>query len=70
MHRKEEEFRKADNERMRRFFNARFDDIPGALAGEVINAKRAFRDNTEAFSPPSRKQDNETSPTKNYASMN
>ena len=33
MHKKEEEFRRADNERMRRFFNARFDDIPGALQG-------------------------------------
>ncbi len=31
MHKREEEFRRADNERMRRFFNARFDDIPGAL---------------------------------------
>jgi chromosome segregation ATPase len=34
MMRKEEEFRRADNERMRRFFNARYDDIPGALAGK------------------------------------
>lgn len=33
MHKREEEFRKADNDRMRRFFNARFDDIPGALNG-------------------------------------
>ena len=31
MHKKEEEFRRADNDRMRRFFNARFDDIPGAF---------------------------------------
>lgn len=31
IHKREEEFRRADNERMRRFFNARFDDIPGAL---------------------------------------
>lgn len=31
---KEEEFRRADNERMRRFFNARYDDIPGAMSGE------------------------------------
>jgi len=30
---KEEEFRRADNERMRRFFNARYDDIPAAMAG-------------------------------------
>lgn len=30
---KEEEFRRADNERMRRFFNARYDDIPGAMSG-------------------------------------
>jgi hypothetical protein len=28
-----EEFRRADNERMRKFFNARFDDIPGAVMG-------------------------------------
>ena len=31
MHKREEEFRRADNERMRRFFNARFDDIPAAF---------------------------------------
>jgi chromosome segregation ATPase len=29
---KEEEFRRADNERMRKFFNARYDDIPAAFA--------------------------------------
>jgi hypothetical protein len=28
---KEEEFRRADNERMRKFFNARYDDIPAAF---------------------------------------
>lgn len=31
MHKEAEKFRQADNERMRRFFNARFDDIPSAL---------------------------------------
>ena len=31
MHKREEEFRRADNDRMRRFFNARYDDIPAAL---------------------------------------
>ena len=31
LNKREEEFRRADNERMRRFFNARYDDIPGAL---------------------------------------
>ena len=31
LHKREEEFRRADNDRMRRFFNARFDDIPGSL---------------------------------------
>ena len=30
---REEEFRRADNERMRKFFNARYDDIPAAFAG-------------------------------------
>lgn len=30
---REEEFRRADNERTRRFFNAKFDDIPAALQG-------------------------------------
>lgn len=34
MHKREEEFRRADNERMRRFFNARFDDIPAAFHQE------------------------------------
>ncbi len=29
---REEEFRRADNERMRKFFNARYDDIPAAFA--------------------------------------
>jgi hypothetical protein len=33
MHKRDEEFRKKDNERMRMFFGARYDDIPGALAG-------------------------------------
>jgi hypothetical protein len=32
LHKREEEFRRADNDRMRRFFNARFDDIPGAIS--------------------------------------
>lgn len=45
LHKREEEFRKADNERMRRFFNARFDDIPGALAGE----DRAFGEGRRSF---------------------
>ena len=37
MHKKEEEFRKIDNERMRRFFyNAKFDDVPGALTSDVV----------------------------------
>lgn len=31
IHKREEEFRRADNERMKKFFNARFDDIPGAF---------------------------------------
>lgn len=31
MMKREEEFRRADNERMRKFFNARFDDIPSAF---------------------------------------
>lgn len=35
MHKREEEFRKADNDRMRRFFNSRFDDMPGALNSNV-----------------------------------
>jgi chromosome segregation ATPase len=32
IHKREEEFRRVENERMRRFFNARYDDIPGSLA--------------------------------------
>jgi len=32
MHKREEEFRRADNDRMRRFFNARYDDIPAAIS--------------------------------------
>jgi hypothetical protein len=43
LHKREEEFRKADNERMKRFFNARFDDVPGALAGN--NGNRGGFDN-------------------------
>lgn len=31
MHKREEEFRKQDNERMKKFFAARFDNIPGAF---------------------------------------
>ena len=34
MHKREEEFRRADNDRMRRFFNARYDDIPGSLSNK------------------------------------
>lgn len=40
IHKREEEFRRADNERMRRFFNARFDDIPAAL--HAGNSSEAF----------------------------
>jgi len=32
---REEEFRRADNERMRKFFNARYDDIPGAFSNPI-----------------------------------
>jgi chromosome segregation ATPase len=32
LHKREEEFRRAENERMRRFFNARFDDVGGVLS--------------------------------------
>ncbi len=31
MTKKEEEFRRIDNDRMRKFFNARYDDIPASL---------------------------------------
>ena len=31
LQKKEEEFKRIDNERMRRFFSARFDDIPASL---------------------------------------
>jgi hypothetical protein len=53
MHKKEEEFRRADNERMRRFFNARFDDIPGALGGaqDFSDRKNVFRESSSGFSP-------------------
>lgn len=48
MHKREEEFRRADNERMRRFFNARFDDIPGAIQGgiEFSERKNVFRESS------------------------
>lgn len=39
LHKREEEFRKADNERMRRFFNARFDDIPGAFSDQEASVR-------------------------------
>lgn len=53
MHKREEEFRRLDNERMKRFFNAKFDDISGALAGEgpIIGKRTGFIDRTENFSP-------------------
>jgi DNA-binding transcriptional regulator YiaG len=38
---KEEEFRRADNERMRRFFNARYDDIPASMAGPAPGGSRS-----------------------------
>ena len=49
---KEEEFRRADNERMRKFFNARYDDIPAAFVnpGNEIGRNRAGasrRDNND-----------------------
>ncbi len=31
LHKREEEFRRADNERLKRFFNARYDNLAGAL---------------------------------------
>jgi hypothetical protein len=42
MHKREEDFRKADNERMRRFFQARFDDIPGSLVDKGMNDISGF----------------------------
>ena len=51
MHKREEEFRRADNERMRRFFNARFDDIPGALGraegGNLMRDQPLFKPKSE-----------------------
>lgn len=53
LHKREEEFRRQDNERMKRFFAARFDDIPGAFAqdnllsrrqGSVLRDSEQFRD--------------------------
>ena len=54
MHKREEEFRRADNDRMKRFFNARFDDIPGALQGgnDFSERKNVFRDSSQGYSPP------------------
>lgn len=55
MHKKEEEFRKADNERMRRFFHARFDNIPGAFSDNegssslLQSNRRGFRDNAQGM---------------------
>lgn len=55
MHKREEEFRKADNDRMRRFFNARFDNIPGAFnENESVmqsSRNRGFKDNQNFKSP-------------------
>lgn len=54
MHKREEEFRKMDNERMKKFFAARFDNIPGAFvdsdshggmsALQSSRQQRGFRD--------------------------
>ena len=49
MSKRDEEFRRADNERMRRFFNARFDDIPGALnqggnSGDILYTNASGKD--------------------------
>lgn len=56
MHRREEEFRKADNDRMRRFFNAKFDDIGGALSGGDLHERRTvFKDTTDSYSPSKNK---------------
>ena len=64
LHKREEEFRKADNERMRRFFNARFDDIPGAFAseGEASNRGGFFsgRSNERGFSAGRAKEQSST----------
>lgn len=43
MHRREEEFRKADNDRMKKFFYAaRFDNIGGALNGNSGETHRSL----------------------------
>jgi hypothetical protein len=47
MHKREEEFRRADNERMRRFFNARFDDIPAAFTQENVFSAPSARVRSE-----------------------
>lgn len=44
MHKRDEEFRRADNDRMKRFFNAKFDDIGGVLQGDLSDKRSAFRD--------------------------
>ena len=55
LHKQEEEFRKLDNDRMRKFFNARFDDVPGsmamhngsALAANIKRNQPAFKDSSQ-----------------------
>jgi hypothetical protein len=48
---REEEFRRADNERMRKFFNARYDDIPAAFAnpGDLGRPRNNRRDDDSQF---------------------
>ena len=41
MHKREEEFRRADNERMRRFFNAKYDNIPVMDAAETMSPRKS-----------------------------
>jgi len=43
LHKREEEFRRADNERLKRFFNARFDNIAGAVEQESSSPMKGFK---------------------------
>jgi hypothetical protein len=46
MNKREEEFRRADNERMKRFFNARYDDLPPMQRAQSADPPNPFMDNS------------------------
>lgn len=56
MNKREEEFRRADNERMKRFFNARYDDLQPIQRPQSAEISNPFKDNGSTRPPSAKPQ--------------